>query len=255
MVLRMFYFYDTAREICFPIEADTDTAVLLNYFAFQSLRLFFSDFNLCDCFSQISIFAPVFLRFQFLHLFFSDFNLCAHEFGKLFYDRSVAGPCGGGDEIAVDYSLVHGNFDIGAAGKCDVRTDSGVSGCLISLEDTCCGEDLRAMADCGDGLFGREELTHNLKDAGVQTNIFRSTAAGDEESLIIFGLDRVKISSQSKVVSPQLSIGLLTEEIVDSSCHSFSCLLVGADCVDLISQDAESLERHHGLIIFCEITA
>ena len=198
MVLRIFYFYDMAREMCFPIEADTDTAVLLDYFAFQSLRLYFSDFNLCAyflrfqslrLFSQISIFAPI----------FSDFNLCAHESGKLFYDRSVARPCGGGDEIAVDYSLVHGNFDIGAAGKCDVRTDSGVSGCLISLEDTCCGEDLRAMADCGDGLFGREELTHNLKDAGVQTNIFRSTAAGDEVLTASKSAVRAKLCPRSSV--------------------------------------------------------
>ena len=189
MVLRMFYFYDMAREMCFPIEADTDTAVLLNYFAFQSLRLYFSDFNLC----------AYFLRFQSL---------------RLFSQISIFAP-------------------MSLANSFTIAVSPGHAGAVTRLPST----------------------TAWSTGTGVQTNIFRSTAAGDEESLIIFSLDRVKISSQSKVVSPQLSIGLLTEEIVDSSCHSFSCLLVGADCIDLISQDAESLEGHHGLIIFCEITA
>ena len=157
-------------------------------------------------------------------LYFSDLNLCAHEFGKLFYDGSVTGPCGSSDEISVYNSLVHGNFYISAACKCDVRTDCRVSSCFISLEDACCREDLRPMADCGDGLFGSEEFTHDFQNAGVQTDIFGSTAAGDEEPLIIFGLYRVEIGSQSKVVSPQLGIGLLTEEIMNSSTGSTSTI-------------------------------
>ena len=78
---------------------------------------------------------------------------------------------------------------------------------------------------------------------------------GDEKSFIVFRFDGVKISRQGKVMSPKLGVSLLTEKIVDCCCHSFSRLLVGADSVDLVSQDTESLEGYHGLIIFCEITA
>ena len=52
-------------------------------------------------------------------------------------------------------SLIYRNFYIGSAGKCDIGSDSRISGCLVAFEDACCRKDLGTMADCGDGFACR----------------------------------------------------------------------------------------------------
>ena len=111
------------------------------------------------------------------------------------------------------------------------------------------------MADRCDRFIGRKEFTHDLQHAGVQPDVFRSTSSGDEETLIVFCLNRVKICCEGKIVTPQFRISLLSEEIMDSSRDSFSCLLIRADCIDLIAQDPKGLERNHCLVIFSKIAA
>ena len=185
----------------------------------------------------------------------SDLNLCTHQFCELADDGGVAGPCRSGDEVAVDNSLVYRNFNIGSAGKCDVRTDCGICGCLITLEDTGCSKDLRAVADCRDGFFGCKEFAHDFQDTRIQADVFRCAAAGNEQAFVVFGFDSIKVSCQSKVVASEFCICLLAEEVMDCSCNGFSRLLVRADSIYLISEDAQRLERNHSFIIFRKITA
>ena len=87
------------------------------------------------------------------------------------------------------------------------------------------------MADCCDGLACRKEFTDDLQNTCTQTDILRSTSAGNEESLIVFCLDSVKICCQRKVMSPKLRIGLLAKKIVNSGRNGFTGFLVRADCI------------------------
>ena len=55
----------------------------------------------------------------------SDLDLCAHQLDELADDRGVAGPCGRGDQVAVDNGFIHADGNIGAACNGDVRADCG----------------------------------------------------------------------------------------------------------------------------------
>ena len=185
----------------------------------------------------------------------SDFDLCSHEFCKLAHDRGITGPCRCRDKIAVDNRLIDRNFYIGAAGQRYIRSDCGISGCLIAFEDTGCSQYLRPVADCSDRFAGSKEFTDDFQDTCIQTDVFRSAAAGNEQAFVLLCFYSVKVSCESKIVAPRLGIGLLPEEIMDGSSDSLSGLFVGADRIHLIAQDAERLEGNHGLIILREITA
>jgi len=58
------------------------------------------------------------------------------------------------DEVAVRDGLSHGEVDIRAASKSDVRASSRVGAALLSFQDSSGREDLRAVAEGGDWLIG-----------------------------------------------------------------------------------------------------
>ena len=58
-----------------------------------------------------------------------------------------------GDEIAVGDRVGHGEIDVRAAGLSHLRTDSGIGAALFPLDDIGRGEDLRAMAEGGNGFI------------------------------------------------------------------------------------------------------
>lgn len=110
----------------------------------------------------------------------SDLNLCAHKLCKLTDNGGVAGPCRRGDQVAVNHSAVHGTVHILAASQSDIGANCGVSGGFVAGQHACCCQQLGAMADCGNGLVCSEELTGNFSYAGIEADVLRSAAAGDE---------------------------------------------------------------------------
>lgn len=129
----------------------------------------------------------------------------------------------------------------------------GIRGGLVALEDAGRRQHLRAVADGGHGLAGGKELADDLQHARALRDIFRRTAAGNEQSGIVGSIDGVKVGGQGKIVAPES--GLRAQKIVDGGGDGLAGLFVGADGVHLIAQHAQSLKRHHGLVILCEITA
>ncbi len=135
------------------------------------------------------------------------------------------------------------------------RADGGVGRGLVALEHAGRGQHLRAVADRRDGLSEREELTHDLEHARIEADVLRGAAAGDEQTLVILDLDGVEVGRQREVVAAQLGVGLLAEEVVHRGGDGLARLLVGADRVDLVAQDAQRLEGYHGFVILGEIAA
>src|SRR5713226_2454856 len=133
---------------------------------------------------------------------------CAEDHEEFGEPRGVCGPGWRGDEIAVGDGFGHGEIDVGAPGLGDVGADGGISAALFSLENVSGGEDLRCMADGGDGFVGFREVVNDFDDARDKTNIFGSAAAGQDESVVVFELDLVKGGVQREIMAALLGVGM-----------------------------------------------
>ncbi len=58
------------------------------------------------------------------------------------------------DEVAVGDGISHGEIDIRAAGKSNVRASGWIGAALFSFQDSSSREDLRAVAEGGDRFVG-----------------------------------------------------------------------------------------------------
>jgi hypothetical protein len=95
----------------------------------------------------------------------SELDLCAEDDEEFGEPCRMRGPGGGGDEVAVGDGLGHGETDVGAAGERNVRGGGRIGAALFPLEDTGGGEDLRGVADGGDGFVGFREMVNDFDDA------------------------------------------------------------------------------------------
>ena len=184
-----------------------------------------------------------------------ELDLGAEELHELAAAGGIAGPGGRGHEVAIDDGLVCRNLLVGAAGKIDIGTHGGIGRGGVALEHAGGGEDLRAVADRGDGLAVGEELAHDLEHARIEADVLRSAPAGDVEAGVVLGIDSIEISREGEVVPAELGIGLLAEEVVDGGRDGIAGLLLRADGVDLVTEHRERLERHHGLVVLGEVAA
>jgi len=82
------------------------------------------------------------------------YYLCAEdheEFGEPGVER---GPGRAGDEVAVSDGIGHGEIDVRASSESDVRAGGRIGAALLSFQDSSGGENLRGVADGGEGLIG-----------------------------------------------------------------------------------------------------
>ena len=92
----------------------------------------------------------------------------------------VGGPGGGGDEVGVGVGVVEGGVggDEFAAGELDLGFAGRIGADAAAFDDAGGGEELRAVADGGDGLFGRGEVLDDGEDAGRQAEVFGARPPG-----------------------------------------------------------------------------
>ena len=105
------------------------------------------------------------------------------------------------------------------------------------------------MAHGGNGLFGIVEFTHDFQNAGVQTQVFRGAATGNNKACVVSGVYLVEIVVDAEVVSAFFRISLVALKVMDGRTHAFAGLFPGADCMHFIAQHLQHLERHHDFII------
>src|SRR5690606_40454516 len=77
------------------------------------------------------------------------------------------------------------------------------------------GEQLRAMANRGDRLASLIERSHQCQHLLVQSQVFRCTAAGDHQGIVILRLYRGEIEVERKIMPGLFAVGLITLEIMD----------------------------------------
>ncbi len=85
------------------------------------------------------------------------------------------------DEVAVDVSLVDGNLDITGAGHRNIGAASWVGRAALARQDCCRRQELPTMTNRGDWFVGFCKVPDDHEDAIVQTNVFRSPAAGNRK--------------------------------------------------------------------------
>src|SRR5258708_17657849 len=162
----------------------------------------------------------------------------------------MRGPGWGGDEVAVGDGFGHGEIDVGAAGLSDVRANGRVGAALFTSDDICSGKDLCGMTDGGDGLVSFGKVMNDFDDARVEAEVFGCTAAGDDEGVIVFGLDLVKSGVESEIVAALFGVGLVALEIMDGGADVVAGFFAGAHGVDSVADHQQRLERDHHFVVF-----
>src|SRR5882724_2720934 len=146
----------------------------------------------------------------------------------------MRGPGCRGDEIAVGDGFGHGEIDVGTAGLCDVWADGRIGAALLPFQDTSRGEDLRGVTDRRDGFVGLGKVVNDFDDTRIEANIFGCAATGEDESVVLFGLDLVERGVESEIVTALFGVGLLAFEIMDSGSNELTGFLARANSVNRV---------------------
>src|SRR6202521_898132 len=169
------------------------------------------------------------------------------EFGE---PGRVRGPSRRGDEVAVGDGFGHGEIDVGATCLRDVRSDRRISAAPSSFEDTCRGEDLCRMADGGDRFVRLCEMMDDFDDARDEANIFGCATSGEDQGVVLLGLDLIEGGVKREVVATLFGVGLIALEIVDGGADGFARFFAGTDGVDGGADHQQRLERDHVSVVF-----
>src|SRR5438094_652723 len=95
-------------------------------------------------------------------------EMLLQDFEELRQPCGMRGPGRAGDEVAIGGGAGDVERDEDAAGELDLRLAGRIRIELLTLDDSGGGENLRAVAESGDGLIGLGEVADDLKDLGVQ---------------------------------------------------------------------------------------
>src|SRR5580693_6660183 len=164
------------------------------------------------------------------------------------------GPGRAGDEVAVNEGFGHGQTYVGAASESNVRTGGRVCTALLSLEDVGYGENLRGVADGGEGFVGLRKMMDDFDDAWVEAKVFGRAAARDDEGVIVFRLDVVEGGIESEIVAALLCICLIAFEIVDAGGNDVAGFFTGTDSMDGVANHQKRFEGNHRFVVFDVIT-
>ena len=141
----------------------------------------------------------------------------------------MGGPGGGGDQVAVGVGVVEGGIggDELAAGQLDLGPASRIGAHAAALDHAGGRKQLRPVADGGDRLLHVGEVPHDLQHAGRQPQIFRRTAAGNDQGVVRLLVDLVERGIEPEIVAPLLAVGLLAFEVVNGRGDVWPAFLPG----------------------------
>ena len=92
----------------------------------------------------------------------------------------------------------------------NLRCAGRVRSTLDAFQNLRSSEDLDSVADGRNRLFHLEEVADVFQNLRVEAEVFRCTAAGDEETAVAGEFDDFKVCVDGEVVAWLLSVGLVT---------------------------------------------
>src|SRR5580658_5116081 len=128
-------------------------------------------------------------------------------------------PCRRSDQLAAGDGLIHRESLVLTAGGSDFGAYRWIATARFPLQHARGGQNLRGVADCGDGLIALCEMAYDLKHVRVKPKVLGRTAARNHERVVIAGDNFVKGGIQSEVVTALLAISLVPLEVVDGGPH------------------------------------
>ena len=177
------------------------------------------------------------------------------HFKKLGEPGGMSGPCGAGDEIAVDNRAEEVDRDEGSASKLDFGGAGGIGIQPAALEYAGRGKQLGTVAEGGDGFAGLVEVADDVEDFGIEAEILRSASAGDDQGIVSGWIYLIKRRVEAEVVATFLGVGLVAFKVVDGGADLVAFFLAGTDGVDRVADHLQSLERHHDFVVFNKIAS
>jgi len=160
------------------------------------------------------------------------------------------GPGGTGDEVAVDDGFGHGAANVFAASESDVGAGGGVGAAFFPFQDSGSGEDLRGVADGGDGFIGFCEMVDDFDDSGVEAEIFGGAASGNHQGVVVFGFDAIEFGVEREIVAAFFGVGLIAFEIVNAGGDEFAGLFAGTNGVDGVAHHLKGFKGDHHFVVF-----
>src|SRR5260370_24831519 len=100
----------------------------------------------------------------------------------------MGGPSWTGDQVAVHYGVGHFYCGVGAARVFYFRGAGWITAEALAFDHVRGGENLRAVAQRGDGFIGFGEVAYDFEKSGFRAQIFWITAYGDYQGVVIFGM-------------------------------------------------------------------
>ena len=138
-------------------------------------------------------------------------------------------------EISIGERFGHGEIDVRAPGLCHIGADSRIGTALLPFQYAGGSEDLRGVADRGDGFAGLGKVADDFYHSRIQTDVFGCAAARENERVILFGLDLLKRGVQREIVaSLQTALDARRQRIIVSNAEvnpvKWWCLYLQAFC-------------------------
>ena len=144
--------------------------------------------------------------------------LGAKEGSELRDQSRASQPSWCSDDVSINYALVVGALDILTTGKRNLWLNCGIASHSALWHALGGKEKLRSVAHGSNGLTAGNEALHALNNVWVDTEILRSAAAWDVESVVVLGVDLIEADGHDEGVAWSLGVGLeLWGEIVDGS--------------------------------------
>src|SRR5208282_2386157 len=162
----------------------------------------------------------------------------------------MGGPRRSSDQIAIDHGFRHGHLGEGAACSRHLRRDRRIATALSPFQNARCRQNLRSMADRGEWLLHGVEVADHLQHPGIQTDVFRSAAAGDDQSVVVLRTGGFESGVEGEVVATLFGIGLIAFKIMNRCADGVAGFFAGADDVDGMTDHEQGLKWHHDFVIF-----
>jgi len=160
------------------------------------------------------------------------------------------GPGGTGDEVAVDDGFGHRAANVFAAGESYVGAGGGVGAAFFSFEDSGGGENLRSVADGGDGFIGLREMVDDFDDSGVDAEIFWRAASGNHESVVVFRFDAIEFGVEREIVAALFSVSLVAFEVMNARWDELAAFFAGTNGVDGVADHLKCFKGDHHFVVF-----
>src|SRR5579863_5055325 len=159
-------------------------------------------------------------------------------------------PGGAGDQVAVGDGVGHFYWGVGGAGVFDFWSAGGIGAEAFAFDDAGGGENLRAVAERGDGFIVFGEMADEFEDFGIEAQIFGGAATGDYQRVVGFGMDFGEGGVEREIVAALFGVGLIAFEIVNGGADVLAGFFVGADGVDGVAKHLQRLKRNHHFVVF-----